>query len=66
MTVTQQLEEYKVACKYNCKSRQMHHRYNDIKDILSNRITYIDHVKSQKNIMDLFIEGLTRQLIYYL
>jgi hypothetical protein len=44
----------------------MHHRYNDIKDILSNRITYIDHVKSKENIMDLFIEGLTRQLIYYL
>jgi hypothetical protein len=33
--------------------------------MLLNGITYINYVKSKKNILDLFIESLTRQLVYY-
>jgi len=49
---------------YNGKFRHIHHRYNIVKHLLSNRIVSIDYVKSNKNIMDPLTKDLSRELVY--
>jgi hypothetical protein len=48
----------------NRKSRYIHCIYNTIKYLLSNRIIFIDYVKSKENIVDSLIKGLSRKLVY--
>ena len=48
---------------YNDKSRQIHHRYNVLKHLLSNGIIFIDYVKSNENITDPLIKSLLRELV---
>jgi hypothetical protein len=49
---------------YNGRSRHIHHRYNTIKNLLSNIIIYFNYVKSNKNIMDPLTKGLLKKLVY--
>jgi hypothetical protein len=49
---------------YNDKSRHICHKYNIVKHLLSNKITFINYVKLKENIADLLTKGLSRELAY--
>jgi hypothetical protein len=49
---------------YNRKSIHICHIYNIVKHLLSNVIIFIDYVKSNENIVDPLIKGLSRELVY--
>jgi len=48
----------------NGKSTHVRHIHNIVKHLLSNKITYIDYVKSKENIVNLLTKGLLRELVY--
>ena len=48
---------------YNSKSRHIHHRYNIVKQLLSNKIISIDFVSSKDNLADPFTKGLNGERI---
>jgi hypothetical protein len=49
---------------YNDKSRPICHKYNIVKHLLSNIITFINYVKLKENITDPLTKGLSRELKY--
>ena len=49
---------------YNGKYKHIRHKYNTIKYLLLNMIIFIDHAKLEKNIVDLLIKDLLRELLY--
>jgi hypothetical protein len=49
---------------YNDDYRHIHHKYNTIKYFLLNSIIFINYVKSKKNIANLLIKGLSKELVY--
>jgi hypothetical protein len=49
---------------YNDKSRHIYRRHNTVKNLLSDRIIFIDYVKFKKNIVNPLTKDLTRELVY--
>ena len=49
---------------YNSKSRHIRRRHNTVRQLLSNGIISIDYIKSNENIADPLIKGLTKELVY--
>ena len=48
---------------YNGKCRNICHRYNTIRQLLSTEIISVDYVKSKDNIADPLTKGLNRELV---
>lgn len=49
---------------YKGKSRHICRRHYTIKHLFSNEIIFINYVNLKKNIMDLVIKGLLRDIVY--
>ena len=48
---------------YNGKSRHIHYKHNTIRQLLSNGVISLYHVRSRDNIADPLTKGLNRELV---
>lgn len=48
---------------FNDKSRHIHRKHNNVKQLISTRVILIDNVKSNNNITDSLTKGLNNEIV---
>ena len=50
---------------YNGKKRQIHHKHNTVRELLSTGAVRVDHVRTDDNLADPLTKGLAREKVHY-